>query len=181
MAGQYDALLAHSKAISPLFSLALVIAHETGHRVGAIRLLRWSDIDFEGETIRWRAVNDKMRFDHTTPATQTVLAALQNARRGRAAIGDGWVLPSPSRPAEPVSRHLLRDWWQRGEALAGLAHEPRRGWHSLRRKFATELKNVPLKDLCALGGWQDHQTLLTCYQRSDPVTMRTALDGRTRL
>ena len=43
------------------------------------------------------------------------------------------------------------------------------------------MKHAPLKDLCALGGWKDHQTILTCYQRADPVTMRAALDRRMQL
>lgn len=65
--------------------------------------------------------------------------------------------------------------------LAGLSKEPGRGWHSLRRKFATELKHTPLKDLCALGGWKDPNTILKCYQRPDEGTMRQALASRMRL
>ena len=91
------------------------------------------------------------------------------------------MFPSPADPSRPVSRHLLRNWWQRGEALAKLAAEAGRGWHSLRRKFATELKLVPLKDLCALGGWQSPETVLTCYQQADTVTMQRALETRQRL
>ncbi len=55
------------------------------------------------------------------------------------------------------------------------------GWHSLRRKFATELKHTPLKDLCYLGGWKEPQTVLKCYQRPDESTMREALEGRKPL
>jgi len=65
--------------------------------------------------------------------------------------------------------------------LAKLPPERGRGWHSLRRKFATELKHAPLKDLCALGGWKDAQTILKCYQQADPVTMRRALETRQPL
>ena len=56
----------------------------------------------------------------------------------------------------------------------------RLGWHSLRRKFATELKHTPLKDLCYMGGWKNPQTLLTRYQRPDEGTMQAALAARTR-
>jgi hypothetical protein len=62
-----------------------------------------------------------------------------------------------------MSRHLARDWWERTESAAGLPRVTGRGWHSLRRKFATELKGASLKDLCALGGWKDHNTILKCY------------------
>jgi len=64
---------------------------------------------------------------------------------------------------------------------AGLAKIPRLGWHSLRRKFASELKHTPLRDVCALGGWKTAETVLTCYQRPDEVTMREALAGRRAL
>ena len=90
------------------------------------------------------------------------------------------MFPSPEDPTQPCSHHLVRDWWQRGEALAGLAHEAGLGWHSLRRKFATDMKHVPLVDLCYLGGWKDPQTVLTCYQRPDERTMRQALASRGR-
>jgi integrase len=180
-APQYESLLQAADQVSPVFRLALVVTHETGHRIGAVRLLRWSDIDFDQGTAHWRGQNDKRRYDHTTPLTMTALDALQEARRAQATIGDAWVFPTAGDLSKPVSRHLLRDWWQRAEGAAGLAPEPRRGWHSLRRKFATEMKHTPLKDLCALGGWKDHQTLLTCYQRPDAVTMRAALEQRMRL
>jgi integrase len=41
--------------------LALVLAEATGRRIGAVAGLRWSDVDFEGCTIRWRAAFDKKR------------------------------------------------------------------------------------------------------------------------
>jgi hypothetical protein len=56
-----------------------------------------------------------------------------------------------------------------------------RGYHSLRRQFATELKHAPLKDLCALGGWKSPQTVLICYQKADSVSMQQALATRRRL
>ncbi|MCY4399337.1 MAG: hypothetical protein OXE96_08375, partial [Gemmatimonadetes bacterium] len=56
----------------------------------------------------------------------------------------------------------------------------RRGWHSLRRKFASDLMDLPLKVLCELGGWKDAQTVLRCYQRPDAGQLRTALEGRGR-
>ena len=40
-----------------------------------------------------------------------------------------------------------------------------RGWHSLRRKFAKDLMNQPLKVLCELGGWKTAKTAVRCYQR----------------
>ena len=72
-----------------------------------------------------------------------------------------------------------RDAWQKLEKAANLERIPGRGWHSLRRKFATELKQIPLVDLCNLGGWKDPNTVLKCYMKPDERTMRQALAGRS--
>jgi integrase len=180
---EYEALVAASDAVDPLCRLLLVLAHETGHRIGAIRQLRWSDVSLtrDSPNIRWRAELDKIGNEHETPLSTTAVKELRRSRKGRNAIGDGWLFPSPLDGSEPISRHLVRDWWQKLETASNLSREPGRGWHSLRRKFATELKHVPTKDLQALGGWKDHQTILACYQRSDPVSMKEALQTRRQL
>ena len=175
---QYTALRRAAKREDASCGLALVLAHETGHRIGAIRLLRWSDVDLARRCVRWRGENDKIGFEHETPLTAEAVAALEAARRVRPAVGDAWLFPAPGRQGGPMSRHRFRDWWERLAARAGLQDIPRLGWHALRRKFATELKHVPLKDLCYLGGWKNPQTVLMCYQKADEATMREAL--RTR-
>ena len=57
---------------------------------------------------------------------------------------------------------------------------PGRGWHSLRRRFASELMHQPLKVVCALGGWRDFETVLKCYQQPDENQLRRALGDRKR-
>lgn len=143
-----------------------------------IRQLRWSDIDLDKHEIRWTAELDKIGHEHVTPITPAGTAALVHAQRAAMRIGEGWVLPSPSDPERPCSRHLLRDWWIRMEQAAGLPHVEQLGWHGLRRRFATDLKEEPLRDVCELGGWKDPQTLLKCYQRPDAATMRQVLERR---
>ncbi len=91
------------------------------------------------------------------------------------------MFPAPGDASQPVSRHLMRDWWQRGEKQAKVLRAPGLGFHSLRRLFATEMKHIPLTDLCYLGGWKEPQTVLKCYQRPDEDTMRAALAGRIRV
>ena len=178
-AEEYQALAKVAGQVSQLFELALVLAHETGHRIGSIRLLRWSDLDREDGRVRWRAEHDKIGFEHETFLTEPALYALGKARADRPSIGDTWLFPAPGTPSVPCSRHLFRDWWERAQELSGLKKEPGRGWHSLRRKFATELKHVPLRDLCYLGGWKEPQTVLKCYQKPDETTMRQALATRS--
>ncbi len=131
---EYEALLEVSLEMDWRFRVALVIAHETGHRIGAIRQLRWSDIDLEGCIIRWRGEHKKTRYEHRTPVSAEALAALEEARRKNPGIGDAPLLPAPKDPSKCVSRSLARDWWEKAQDHAGtswgadksllLAHPP---------------------------------------------------------
>ena len=56
---------------SPLLSLP-VHRRVRHHWSGAIRRLRWSDIDFEHGRINWRAESEKSGYAHSTPMTQAV-------------------------------------------------------------------------------------------------------------
>ncbi len=178
---EYQALLGVSRKVDWRFRVALVLAHETGHRIGAVRKLRWDDIDLEGETIRWRSEHEKTGYEHTTPVTAEAIAALEEARRRNPATGDAPVLPSPKDPSSSVATWVARGWWDRAERLAGLEPKRGRGWHSLRRKFASDLMDQPLKVLCELGGWKTAKTVLQCYQRADEGQLRTALANRRRV
>jgi hypothetical protein len=71
--------------------------------------------------------------------------------------------------------------WQKLEKAAGLPPEPFRGWHGLRRAFANELRAAPLRDLVALGGCKEPQTVVKIYQQASLDTMRDALRQRQRL
>lgn len=53
------------------------------------------------------------------------------------------------------------------------------GWHSLRRKFATEMTHVLLKEPGGhLGGWKTEQTILERCQQPDKETMKAAQEQR---
>ena len=178
---EYQALLQVSRQVNWRFHVALVLAHETGHRIGAIRNLRWSDIDLETETVRWRAKHEKTGYEHTTPLTDEAVAALEEARRMNPGGGNGPVLPAPADPSHCLGRYLALRWWYRAVTLAELEPKRGRGWHSLRRKFASDLMDLPLKVLCDLGGWKNAHTVLRCYQRADEGQLRKALDSRRRV
>ena len=175
---EYRAMLKVSRQVGWRFHVALVLAHETGHRIGAIRKLRWADIDFEGREVRWRAEHEKTGYEHVTPLTDEAIAALEEAREKNPATGDAPVLPSSSDATLCMSHVCAYQWWKRGQSLAGLEPKRGRGWHSLRRKFASDLMDLPLKVLCELGGWKNPQTVLRCYQQADAVQLRKALDSR---
>ena len=174
----YEAMLSVADRVDWRFRAALIIAHETGHRIGAVRQLQWSDIAAENAVVRWRKASDKIRMTHETPLTHVAVQAFREARRQNTGNREAWVFPAPKNESEACSRHLMTKWWTRAESLAGLEHVKGCGWHSLRRKFATELKHTPLTDLCEMGGWKDPQTILKCYQRPDAKTQRLALEQR---
>ena len=178
---EYQALLEVSRQVDWRFRVALVLAHETGHRIGAIRQLRWSDIDLEGGVVRWRAEHEKSGYEHRTPVTIEAIVVLEEARKRNPGVGDALVLPAPGNPSTCVRSGRARSWWKRAERLAGLEPKHRRGWHSLRRKFASDLMDQPLKVLCELGGWKTARTVLQCYQHADEDQLRNALDNRRRV
>ncbi len=142
---EYRALLQVSRRVDWRFQVALVLAHETGHRIGAIRQLRWSDIDFEERVVLWRAEHEKTGFEHRTPVTAEAVAVLEEARQINPGNGDAPVLPAPWDPSTSFSRARAYVWWNRAERLAGLKRMRGRGWHSLRRKFASDLMDLPLQ------------------------------------
>jgi integrase len=175
---QYQVLCRAAQAFDWRVGLALVFANETGHRISAIRQVRWSDIDLEQDRILWRAVHDKIGYEHSTPISPTLHAALVAARMRSPAIGDAWVFPSKRHPERACPKGTLDHLFSAVVAQAKIALPLGARWHSLRRKFATELKDIPLKDLCDLGGWKDAKTVLSCYQRPDELRMREALLAR---
>ena len=178
---EYRALLKVSRQVGWQFHVAFVLAHETGHRIGAIRQLRWSDVDMGTGVIRWRAEHEKSGFEHRTPVTDEVLGVLEEARKEYRRTDDAPVLPAPRDPARSMSYTVARYWWEKAERLTGLERKRGRGWHSLRRKFASDLMDQPLKVLCELGGWRTAQTVLQCYQRAGEERLKKALDERPRV
>ncbi len=169
---EYLKLLEVAEGVSPLLKLALVVAEGTGRRISACRKLVWSDVLFDEGTIRWRAENDKKGYEQVVPMSEGVRDALLARRESTGAAPDSPVFPGTKRPTEPCGRHLLERWLKRAYDMARL--KPQRGglWHPLRRKWVTERKGYPVKDLAAAGGWRDEQTMLRCYQRADADTVR---------
>ena len=143
--------------------------------------MRSSDVDVERGAIRWREGNDKIGYGHVTPLPDEARDALLRWRSACPAVGDAGVFPSDTQTGEPCSRHVFQDAWRRAAALPELPRAERFGWHSLRRKFATELKQVPLRDLAHLGGWKCAATILTCYQQPAEATQRAGLACRTTI
>jgi hypothetical protein len=84
-------------------------------------------------------------------------------------------------PDKPRPKGTLDKWLCKTAELAGLELPKGARWHALRRKFATEMRHMSLKELCLLGGWKDPKTLLECYQHPDEDALRAALLARQPL
>jgi integrase len=162
----------------------LVMANETGRRISAIRLLRRSDVLLDRGphgSLRFRADSDKMGYESLVPMSPEAREAVMSAlARGPSPFGNAPLFPSPGNPNEPVSRWRLDTWLRAGEKKAAL--EPLEGglWHPYRRKFATDMVNVPDRIVAKLGGWKTPRTLDLYSQPSEEV-LAEALGGRRRV
>jgi hypothetical protein len=96
------------------------------------------------------------------------------------AIGSAPVFPAPKDPTKACDRHLLDHWLRRAFTKAGLVTERGGLWHTLRRKWATERKGYPVKDVAAAGGWRDERTILTSYQQVDAATVKQVVLSPTQ-
>ena len=139
----FESLLSVSSRVGPMFKALLIVAEGTGRRISAIAELRWPDVHFGSNVIRWRAENDKSGYEDTRPAAPHVMKALSDLQLRSERIGDTPVFPSPKDPQSPVSRHLLDDWLRRAYEFAEIEPEPGGLWHPIRRKWVTERANYP--------------------------------------
>lgn len=126
----------------------------------------------------WRGEHDKIGLTHTTPLTEAAAIALGATQRELGVIGI-WVFPAARGDrTQAMSGDAARHLFQRLASKAGLPAGQRYGWHSFRRKFGNELRHIPLKDLCDLGGWKKAATILTCYQQPSEQAQREGLEQR---
>jgi integrase len=155
--------------------LALALAESTGQRIGSIMSVRRGDVDLDRlpyGRILFRAENQKTGFEHWVPLSEECRQHLLAHLRRIPAEADAWLFPAERNARDAVSVWVISTSLRRAYQRAGL--ETLRGglWHPWRRKWATERKDMPLRDVAAAGGWRDPTTLLKCYQQPDEETMR---------
>src|SRR5207245_10780032 len=161
--------------VHSLRPLALIVAEGTGRRISAWRNLVWDDVDFEAGTIRWRAEHDKNGYEQVVVMSDSVRDALAPQQKAQAAIGKAAVFPSPKDPMKACSRHLLDDWLRRAYKLAQVVPRRRGIWHSIRRKWATERRGYPVKDVAGAGGWRNEEVLVTPYRQAEARPSRSVV------
>ncbi len=169
---EYLRLLDVADRVDSRLKLGLIVAEGTGRRLSAWRNLQWEDVDFDAGTICWRADHDKKGYEQVVPMTEAVRDALAAARRVQKSIGNMPVFPAPKDPSRPCSADLFGYWLRKAYELAEIAPQLGGMWHPIRRKWATERKGYPVKDVAAAGGWKDEGTMLKSYQQADPETVR---------
>jgi integrase len=155
--------------------LALVLAEATGRRLGSIRLLLWDDVDFPKNQIRWRADSDKKGKEWVIPMPDAVAAELR-AAHAKFGVDSMWIFDAQHDASVPMDRHLFDKWLTEAEKRAGLPKLKGGLWHAYRRKWATERKSLPIKDVMAAGGWTDADTLLRSYQHVDRETLMQVMN-----
>lgn len=156
--------------------LGLVIAEATGRRLGSIRQLAWPDIDFSGETIRWRADTDKKGKAWAIPLTSALRDELKAFRLKLGGVFGGLVFPSESDAADPIRSDVFAKWLLSAEERAELPKLAGSLWHAYRRSWAIARKHLPAADVAAAGGWSDLTTLLRCYQQVDEATLLSVMN-----
>ena len=175
-----EATSAHERDRWIRLELALVLAEATGRRIGSIRRLRWSDISFDPPAILWRAEFDKRNREQLVPLPDALAAEIRVSRAKLGILGDSWVFRQTSKDA-PWAPAQCQNYLRQAEAAAGVDKLDGSLWHAYRRKWATERKELPLKDVAAAGGWKDLTSLLTCYQHADEATMLKVMASPVKL
>jgi integrase len=158
--------------------LALALAESTGQRISAILHLRRDDVALERLPHGWvqfRAEHQKNGCDHWVPLTRNTVRLIRRHVRSLCSEGVSLLFPAEKDGAHAVDRWVMSRRLRAAYQRAGL--KPLSGglWHPFRRKFATERKHLPLRDVAAAGGWKEPRTLLECYQQSDNATLQAVV------
>ncbi len=183
--GEYALMLDHAWAINPRLWLALVVCHETGHRLNSVRQLKWADVNFESREITWRAEHQKNGARHVTPMTDTAAAAFERFRDNdlhtmlSGASADHWVFYG-GKSGGALARPGFYHWWRDVRKAAGLAPCPGAAFHVFRRKLASELSTAPLAMVKAIGGWKHPHVVVAAYQSPTIEQQRAVMADRSK-
>ena len=90
-------------------------------------------------------------YEHVTPMTDEAVAVLNEARETNPGSGEKLILPASKDLSASISRGRTGAWWRKAERLAGVEPKARRGWHSLRRKFASDLMGTAAQGALRVG------------------------------
>ena len=167
----------------------LAIAQASGSRISAVLQLRARDLRL-GDTdstaphgrIAWPAATNKRKREWRLPITAELRERLVAMLRERGALsGDTLLFPSPRDLTKPVCRETVAVWLRQALTAAGLERLPREAFHGLRRKWGTERRHLPRKDVAAAGGWGSETVLGRIYQQPTDEGVLEAVVSPRRL
>jgi integrase len=166
------------------FALMLVVF--TGRRVSAVLKMRWSDVDvsdskFMEHALRFRRENDKKDKDRHIPYVEQLAAIFAEAKRELGGGGDAPIFGQARDRTKPLSPDGIRKRLLEAERRAGQPKLKRGLWHPYRRKWVSERRHLPVRDVMEAGGWDDYQTFLNCYTITTPATVASVLNSPVRL
>ena len=185
---RYRATLAVADDVHPYLNALLVLANETGRRIGAIRHLRYSDLLLDKGKhgkIRWRSEHDKIKSESDNDDVVVISRAAREALDAHLArfpgVGSGWLFPADEGDNEPIGRWYPTQWLQTAESLAELEPLDGKLWHAYRAKFATEMleAGVSVASIKKLGGWKKAETIIDTYGQPSDDHQQRALARRT--
>lgn len=165
---------------------ALMLVTFTGRRVGAVLKMRWSDVKvsdgkFMEHALRFRRENDKKDKDRFIPFVDRLESIFKEAKRELGGDGDDLIFGQINDRTKALAADGLRKRLLEAEARANLPKLRRGLWHPYRRKWASERRHLPVKDVMEAGGWDDYQTFLNCYTITTPATVAAVLESPVRL
>lgn len=174
---EYNAMLAVAHRVHPYMVDLLTIAAETGRRIDAILHLQaadWKPDVGQFGALHWRAEYDKLNHESVVVVSEAVRAAITGILRDRPTLGATWLFPAQKTDGT-VDKTLTSRWWRKTEKLAEIEHVRGKGWHSLRRRWATLRKGHALQDVAAAGGWTSTQVLRDLYTQAEAERVEAAV------
>jgi len=180
---RYIKLMEVAEEVDWRLPVALSLAESTGQRVSSILGLQRRDIDLDREPsgrIWFRAEHQKNGHDHEMPLTPECARILAQHLDKLPEQPEAWLFPGEREPDKAVDVSKLSKLLRKAYTHAGLKTLPGGLWHPWRRKWATERKGMPLKDVAKAGNWKTSSIVLL-YQQSDEETLNQVVLGAGKL
>ena len=173
---EYEALLRVVEQVDWRFRVALVLAHETGHRIGAICQLRWCDIDLDTNSISG-AASTKRRGTSTgrrlPPWRRPSDGSAEAQPRNRGCAGDASAEGALGVHDPLASEQLVEEGRKARGTLTQVGPGVAFGPAEIRFRSHGPAAQGVLRS----GRWKTAQTVLQCYQRPDEDRLRKALEA----
>lgn len=169
---EYSRLLAVANDGSIFYEM-LLFSLRTGVRIGELRAIQWSDIDFNNGVvnIRRNIVNGIVGSPKNNKFRTIYLASDISERLSARKKSSGLIFSNSD--GSHFSRFTCRDYLDR---MCLKASVKRISWHALRHSFASQLatNGVSLKTIQELLGHSDLK-MVQRYAHLEPVTLREAI------